>query len=516
MADINRLDRQSPSRRGIIAAAGALPLGASALASVAIRQEPSGNGSSASAPGVQSAPPEQSKPDYILNIENKKINPLRSPGGNPYPAVLTNGEMPGTEMRYKEGDSFRVLVNNRLLEPTTLHWHGMLVPNLQDGVPEITQAPIEPGNSIFYEFPIRQSGTYWYHSHVGLQEQQGLAGPLIIEPRVERHPVDHDFVVFLQDWINTSPYEMIPEIRNGIEMPGQTAGDSWTQNRVHMLDGKPWEVDVYPAGMLMNGQPTSTGPTFHVKKGDRVRLRIIDGATSTFFRVQLAGHKMTVIATDSQPCVPVEVDNFIFGPGERYDVLVDITEDGAWELQAAGMGTPHSAIGTIRTSHNKKMAQPNQTFGKKLLTYDMLRSPYPTTLPEGPVKTFTLDLGGDMKNYLWSMGGEYFKEAYVPNPDAAPLEIESGDRVRVIMPNKTKMAHPMHLHGHFFRAVPEGTDWDTPNLPMKDTLISYTGDTSRFEFTADNPGNWFFHCHNLYHLAAGMAREFRYTVKEGV
>ena len=498
----------TPSRRGIIAAAGALPLGASALASAAIRQE--------TPRPAQSAPPSQATPDYTLNIVNKTVNPLNTAGGDPYPAILANGELPGTEMRFKEGENFRVLVNNRLMEPTTVHWHGMLVPNLQDGVPDITQAPIEPGNSIFYEYPLRQSGTYWYHSHVGLQEQQGLAGPIIVEPRVERHPVDHDFVVFLQDWINTSPYQMIPQIRNGVARPGQGPGDTWPENRVTTLDGSPWEVDVYPAGMLMNGLPGRKGPTFNVKRGDRVRLRIIDGATSAFFRVQLAGHRMTVIAADSQPCTPVEVDNFIVGPGERYDVLVDIKEDGAWELQAAGLGTPHSAIGTIRTSRNKKMAQPNTSFGKKLLSYRMLRSPYPTTLPEGPVKTFTLDLAGDMKNYLWSMGGEYFKEAYVPNPDALPLEIEYGDRVRVIMPNMSRMAHPMHLHGHFYRVVPQGLDWDTPDLPMKDTVISYPGETTRFEFTADNPGNWFFHCHNLYHLASGMAREFRYTVSEGV
>lgn len=496
------------TRRGVIAAASLLPFGGAALAATMKEED-------VPRPG-QTSPPGQVEPDYILNVVNKTVNPLDSKDGDPYPAVLTNGLLPGTEMRFKEGENFRVLVNNRLMEPTTIHWHGMLVPNLQDGVPEITQAPIEPGNSIFYEYPIRQNGTYWYHSHVGLQEQQGLAGPMIIEPRVERHPVDRDYVVFLQDWINTSPYQMIPQIRNGVARPGLGPGDRWPADRLHGLNGKPWDVDVYPPGMLMNGMPAKSGPTFDAKPGERIRLRIIDAATSTFFRVQLAGHKMTVIAADSQPCVPFEVDNFILGPGERYDVLIDVKEQGAWELQAAGLGTPHSAIGTVRTNSNKKMAQPNNGFGKKLLTYDMLRSPYRTTLPDGPVKTFKLDLAGDMKKYLWSMGGELFKEAYVPNPDASVLEIERGDRVRIIMPNKSRMAHPMHLHGHFFRVVPEGFDWDSPDLPMKDTVISYPGETTRFEFTADNPGNWFFHCHNLYHLAAGMAREFRYTVKEGV
>ena len=184
------------------------------------------------------------------------------------------------------------------------------------------------------------------------------------------------------------------------------------------------------------------------------------------------------------------------------------------ELRAAGLGTPHAARGTLRTARGGRDPQPNSGRGQRLLRYDMLRSPYPTTLPDGPVRTFELDLAGDMEKYLWSMGGEYFKEAYVPNPDARELDIAYGDRVRVIMPNRSKMAHPMHLHGHFYRIVPEGLDWSTPDLPLKDTVVSYPGDTTRLEFTADNPGNWFFHCHNLYHLAAGMAREFRYTVTE--
>jgi FtsP/CotA-like multicopper oxidase with cupredoxin domain len=463
-------------------------------------------------PQLQTAPPIQVPPKYTLNIEQHAINPLGTTPADRYPAILPNGTLPGTELRFREGDQFRVLVNNRLMEPTTVHWHGMLVPNLQDGVPKITQAPITPGNSIFYEYPIRQSGTYWYHSHVGLQEQQGLAGPLIIDPLVERHAVDRDYVVFLQSWLNTSPYAMVPEIRNGAVRPGLPPNAPWNPLQLNQLNSKSWLVDVYPAGLLMNGLPASRGPDFVARPGERIRLRIINASTSSYFRVELAGHPLNVIAADSQPVVPVAVDNLVFGPGERYDVLVDVKGEGAWQLRAAGMGLPSSAIGTLRTPAGPSKAMPVAKFGPRLLSYADLRSPYETTLPEGPLKTFTLDLAGNMKDYLWSMGGQYFAEPYVPNPDATLLEIESGDRVRVIMPNTSKMAHPMHLHGHFFRLVTQGSNWKTPNLPMKDTVSVYPGETTQFEFTADNPGNWFFHCHNLYHLASGMAREFRYTV----
>merc|ERR1711965_94528 len=150
------------------------------------------------------------KPDRTFDIESMTVSPF----GVPTAAIGINGSIPGPEIRYTEGDTFRTLINNRLDTPTTLHWHGMVVPNYMDGVPGVTQYPLQPGHSVFIEYPIRQAGTYWYHSHFGLQEQQGLSGPLVIEEKRPDHDYDHDVTVFLSDWLNQSPYGIIPQIRN--------------------------------------------------------------------------------------------------------------------------------------------------------------------------------------------------------------------------------------------------------------------------------------------------------------
>jgi len=144
--------------------------------------------------------------------------------------------------------------------------------------------------------------------------------------------------------------------------------------------------------------------------------------------------------------------------------------------------------------------------------YAALKSPYPTTLPDGPIKKFKIDLGGDMKKYLWSMEGQYYPELYSPDGKAEPLVVNAGDRVRFRFTNSTMMYHPMHLHGHFFRILPQAGQWDAPHAPLKDSFAVGPTQKLDIEFFADNPGRWFFHCHNLYHLASGMARVVQYEV----
>ena len=502
------MDSKGPkiSRREALAAGAVLPLvlarPGAALAEAA--------GAPKLPKSLQVAPPAQTRPEFILSITEDSIAPL----GKPTEATLVDGSLPGPEIRFKEGERFQVLVENRLSVPTTVHWHGMIVPNYMDGVPEMTQYPIEPTEVAYYEYPLIQSGTYWYHSHYGLQEQTGLHGPLIIEARDEPYVYDKEAVVFLSDWLNQPPTGLIPQFRG--EQPATEAAKPAAPGGYPFPGTKPFKIDVNYPGYLMNGRSNERPWTFEARKGDRIRFRLINGSTASFFRVSLEGHELELIAADGQPIDPIRGENIVIATAERYDFLVTLKETGSFTLHAGALGSPHQAVGVIHTRDvTPKPNLQRPAFDGRAMgaaDYAALRSPYPTTLPEGPVKTFDVELGGEMETYLWSMNGEYYPEMFSPDGKASPLWIRYGDRVRVRLTNKSMMYHPMHLHGHFFRLPRKPGLWDDPLAPMKDTVAVGPGEKVDFEFTADNPGRWFFHCHNLYHLAAGMAREFRYRV----
>ena len=455
-------------------------------------------------------PPTQTQPAAILTITEQSMSPL----GRPTPATVANAMLPGPELRFQEGEHFKVWVQNAMKVPTTLHWHGMILPNYMDGVPGLTQYPIPAGESVYYEYPLLQSGTYWYHSHYGFQEQTGLYGPLIIESKREPYAYDHEAVVVLGDWLDQSPENLISQFRG--QMPMTPAGEPPKSSPYPFPGDKPFKIDVNYPGYLMNGRSNDSPWTFEARKGDRIRFRLINGSTSSFFRVALADHELELIAADGQPIEPIRGDNLVIGTAERYDFLVTLKRSGSFTLHAAALGTQRQVVGAVHTSDVKGRAAasaPNwgpRTVGAS--RYSQIRSPYPTTLPEGPIRNLKIELGGDMKNYLWSMNGEYYPEAFSPEGKAEPLWIRAGERVRMRIVNKTMMYHPMHLHGHFFRLLPKLGAWDDPQAPLKDTLAIGPGQQLDCEFFADNPGNWFFHCHNLYHLASGMAREVRYRV----
>lgn len=485
------------SRRQLLAGTAALPLAWTAASALAQPRGSSGG------------PPQQVKADYTLDVVSKSIAPL----GKPSDATFANGALPGPTIRYRVGDSFRVTVNNRLTVPTCIHWHGMIVPNLMDGVPGVTQAPLAPGASLFYEYPIRQSGTYWYHSHYELQEQTGLAGPLIIEAKNEPHSYDHDVVVFLSDWLDQPPTSVVPQLR--MQQPPTAATKMRKPGGFALPDGKPFEVDVNYPGYLINGRENDNPWSLKVRVGDRVRLRFINGSASSFFRVALALHDLQLIAADGQPIEPLTVSNLLIGAAERYDALVTIEQPGSFTLQVAALGTEGRAVGIVHTTNTPRRPnmKPPVFDGPSggFTNYAALKSPYPTTLPAGPTRTFKIDLGGQMMKYLWSMEGQYYPEMYSPDGKADPLPVKLGERVRIRFTNSTMMYHPMHLHGHFFRVLPKAGDWDTPNAPLKDSVAIGPKQKIDIEFFADNPGRWFFHCHNTYHMLAGMARVVEYV-----
>ncbi len=435
--------------------------------------------------------PSPNKPQYVFRSGITELNP---DGAKIVPGVTLNGQFPGPEIRVKEGDMLRIWLENKLPEQaTSVHWHGLLLPATMDGVPNVSHVPIQPNEIFVYEFPILQHGTYWYHSHFGFQEQIGLAGPFIIEAADEKLVYDHDYVIFLGDWLHMSPYKAYDELKKGTMKPADKSKG-------------PDLSDVRYNAFLMNGKANNDPWTCTAKPGERIRFRIINAGTSTFFRFMVDEHPLTITHADGLAVQPVEVDNFLFGMGECYDALVTVDKSGSFTLRAEAQDGSGQAIGVLHTPDVKpkaNLSRPN--WGARALSYSQLLSVEPTTLQEGPARKFSINLTGDMKQYVWSMNDQVY-------PKSDPILFNYGDRVQIDMPNKTMMWHPMHLHGHFFRLLMPGVD---PRFaPLKHTVSVPPKETIRFEFLADNPGKWFFHCHNLYHLEAGMAKECIYQAMD--
>ncbi len=502
------------SRRTFVQAAAAAPAAAvpflrpAELAAAAAGSAVSGRAAGAAGAGRADRIWDRgARPDYTLSVAAQEMDLF----GQKVPALIAGGTWPGAAVRYSKGDRFRVLVENRLEQPTSLHWHGLIVPNLEDGVPSVTQAPIGPGDAVYYEFTLQQTGTYWYHSHFGLQEQQGLGGPLIIEDPDEPHAYDEDIVVMLNDVSGIPVGEVIPKIRAGALKV--SVSDPYTR-----ADGSAFPVDMPYLGYLLNGRTPDKPWTQALKAGSRARLRLINGSGSSFFRIAIDGLPLTVIAADGEPVAPVTVDNLIIGTAQRYDVLVTLPASGSHTLHAAALGDDKQALGVLHTPDVAPAANTGRpAFAGRALRPGELKSPYPTALPARPRKTFEVALGGDMRNYLWTMNNKIWPEPFAEfagdTAERSYYDVESGDVVRFDFVNRTPMAHPMHLHGHVFRVLPDGMDpADSANAPIRDTVVVWPKGKVSIEFVANNPGKWFFHCHNVWHLAVGMAQAVQYKV----
>ncbi len=452
-----------------------------------------------------------------------------------------DGTFPGPELRVEEGEILRVDVANRLPEGTTIHWHGVPVPNAMDGVPGVTQEPIAAGSTFAYKFRAEPAGTYFYHSHVGLQLDRGLLGPLIVEEREPHVEYDREYTLVFDDYLVGDPQ---PASGSGGGGPGGTGGMGGADGGMHGgaggmgggtdgsgtgggmdgsgmgggpsgsgmggTDGGSMMGDRRPpyAGLLVNGRLPADSPTLPVSDGERVRLRFVNAASATAFRVRLAGHRLNVSHADGRPVEPVAVDEFVFGSGERYDAVVEADNPGAWELRAdAVSGTERPARAVLRYDGRAGTPAAPRSGGRQL-RYADLRAIEPLEGLDGtPDRTFDLTLSGAMGGMggMGGMGETGGSSAWLIDgqayPDADPLTVREGEHVRVRVVNHSPVVHPMHLHGHFFR-VGDAVK-DTVRVP------SHMGELT-FDFVADNPGEWLFHCHTLYHLEAGMARVVRY------
>lgn len=300
--------------------------------------------------------------EFDLFIDQTPVNLT----GQPRTALTVNGSLPGPLLRWREGDTVTLRVKNRLGEPTSIHWHGILLPSTMDGVPGLSFKGIEPGGLYVYQFKVKQHGTYWYHSHSGLQEQQGVYGPLVIDPKEpEPYTYQRDYVVMLSDWTDEDPVALMktlkkqsdyynlhkPTLGDFIRDVGKqgwsaTAADRlmWAQMKMNPTDLADVSGETYT--YLLNGQPPGQNWTGVFKPGEKIRLRVINGSAMTYFDVRIPGLKMTVIAADGQPVKPVSVDEFRIAVAETYDVLVEPVAE-AYTLFAQSMDRTGFARGTL-------------------------------------------------------------------------------------------------------------------------------------------------------------------------
>ncbi|KZL06688.1 Copper resistance protein A precursor [Pseudovibrio axinellae] len=443
-----------------------------------------------------------SKPDFTLDVDENTYSEY----GVDLRGLLVGGTWPGTPIRYTQGDMFRVLINNRMRESTCIHWHGLLLPSLLDGVPEIAQLPIAAGTSQYYEFPLVQSGSYYYHSHLGAQEQYGLLGSLIIDARINPYSYDHDEVLMFCDIPPAEPKETIEDLRAGKARPK-------VKEAYEITKGETFDIDVLNVGYTLNGNPNSDPWTLKVKKGARLRLRLINSSGSTFFKIGIDGLKFTVIEVDGNRMKPIEGGAVIVPTSARYDVLVDVPESGSYTIHAAALGDNKQCLGVIHTEDVKAAVNKDRAkFEGATVDFRSLTSFEPSGFGRKVGQIYDVLLSGDMRAYEWMMNDHYWPEEFAgPDPEKTYLDVRRGDVVQLRMINRTEMAHPMHLHGHTFRVLGGPDD---RNAPVMDTVWVPKRQTVTIEFLANNPGMWAFHCHNIWHLAVGMMQPVRYVVNE--
>ena len=414
-----------------------------------------------------------------------------------------NQAVPGPEVRVRAGDVLRARFRNQLPEPATVHWHGIALRNDMDGAAGVTQEPVPAGGEFLYEFTVPDPGTYWFHPHVGLQLDRGLYAPLIVEDPAEPGGYDREVTVVLDDWadgVGPTPEESFAELRAGQGAHAQHgAGGGPTSAAL----GGPGGDVTYPL-FLMNGRPPAAAPVFDARPGERLRLRLVNAAADTPFRVALGDHRLTVTHTDGFPVVPVTVDTVVIGMSERYDVLVTVAGEGTFPLVAVAEGKGNQAVGLIRSGPAPAAppAEPSRLaeLGGRLLGLGDLQAADAVDLGPGqPDRDYRVVLGGGDEGYRWTINGR-------AGLDGDPLSVREGERVRLSFENRTTMFHPMHLHGHTFQvARPDGRPG-----PRKDSVIVLPDQRLVIDVVADNPGQWVLHCHNVFHMEGGMETTMSY------
>ena len=536
--------------------------------------------------GIVTALPTVSGEDITLRIAHQMMT---IDGRNSH-AIGINGTVPGPLIRLREGQNVRLHVQNDLDEDSSIHWHGLLLPFQFDGVPGVSFPGIKPRSTFVYEFPIKQAGTYWYHSHSGLQEQMGLYGPIVIDPAGnEPARSDREHVIVLSDHSPLHPHAIFKKLKQqagyfnhqqqtlagllkGRDQP-QSERAMWGAMRMDPTDISDVTGSTY--SYLVNGYGPQDNWTALFRPGERVRLRVINASAMSTFNFRIPGLTMTVVQADGVAVRPVAVDEFQIAVAETYDVIVTPTTDEAFTIvgeavDRSGMaratlapregmvaavpalrkrpvasmkdmgmdmgamntmapsddtmaGMDHAAMGhdmgsmkmrdpdnapqvkmgpgvqTIAPMAMDRTGDPGQgleNVGHKVLIYRDLMAAERNPDIRAPSREMDIHLTANMERYMWSFDGVKFSDA------KQPIAFTLGERVRVNLVNDTMMAHPIHLHGHYFELVTGHGD----HAPRKHTVNVQPGGKVTFDLTADAEGDWAFHCHMLYHMHAGMMR----------
>lgn len=577
---------------------------------------------------------ESSQPPRTVRYDLYIRDTMVTYGKKPKRAIAVNGQIPMPTLTFTEGDTAEIYVHNELNEETSLHWHGLFLPNRMDGVPFLTQMPIKPHSTYLYKYPIVQHGTHWYHSHSKLEEQIGMYGAFIMKKRKEWDIPT--IPVVLSEWTDMNPEEVHRSLRSATDWFAIEKGT--TQSYAEAIKGghlktkltNEWKrmnamdvSDVYYDNFLINGKNQNEQPQF--KAGDKVRLRIANGGASDYFWLTYSGGKITVVATDGNDVEPVEVDRLIIAVSETYDVVVTIPENKSYEFLVTpedrtksaslwlgkGEKVPATKLPKLKyfagmkmmndmmdmkgnmiemegmqmanqimdmntvmypeitgeekpgeekgmndmknmqmekmnkdsmhqghdmkdmkqdkmegmkgmdmnkskkdsmqghNMHNMQMPNNNSMAGMNMeaestdivtLNYTMLKATEKTTLPDGPWHDLKFDLTGNMNRYVWSLDNKVVSES-------DKILIKKGERLRIVLFNNSMMRHPMHLHGHDFRLLNGQGEYS----PMKNIIDIMPMERDTIEFYAGEAGgDWFFHCHILYHMMSGMGRVFSY------
>lgn len=399
-----------------------------------------------------------------------------------------------------KGERFKVHLVNKTSVPVSIHWHGIILPNDQDGVPYVTQLPIKPGESHDYNYPLLQAGTYWMHSHFKFHEQNLMSAPMILNDPHSLYSNDKDVVVMFQDFTFKNPEEIFYDLqhpKHEMNMHHKMGEDMSANQDLN---------DVKYDALLANRHTLRNPQIITVKPGEKVRLRLINGSAGSNFWVYTLNLEGTAIAVDGNDIDPIKAKEFQIAVAQRMDVEVTIPEKGgAFPILGQVEGTDQQA-GIVLATKGAIIPKLNEKVKKIAPALDSSQEfkmhPLHPLDPRPFDTVLNFKLSGDMQTYVWKINDQLW-------PMIKPYKIKEGDRVEMVFSNDTGMAHPMHLHGHVFQVV-EVNGEALENGPMRDTILVLPHTTQKIVFDANNPGIWMTHCHMLYHMAAGMMTTTNY------